>query len=150
MVKKTKRYDGGGEIVVTGNRPTGPATLGSLGGYNLNPAVNASVQKAGPFSTSGSSPVRSGSTQDQRLTPLIPPGSTAAIRSRFTPAVVTQPQSALGNIVGAVAPKGYGATGRFTLAKGGAVKKAKGGSVSSASKRADGCATKGKTKGKFV
>jgi len=31
-----------------------------------------------------------------------------------------------------------------------AKKMAKGGSVSSASKRADGCATKGKTKGKFV
>jgi hypothetical protein len=30
------------------------------------------------------------------------------------------------------------------------IKKAKGGSVSSASKRADGCATKGKTKGRFV
>lgn len=29
-------------------------------------------------------------------------------------------------------------------------KMAKGGKVSSASKRADGCATKGKTKGKFV
>ena len=36
------------------------------------------------------------------------------------------------------------------MKKGGCVKKAKGGSVSSASKRADGCATKGKTKGKFV
>ena len=36
-------------------------------------------------------------------------------------------------------------------AKGGKVKKmAKGGSVSSASKRGDGCATKGKTKGRFV
>jgi hypothetical protein len=35
--------------------------------------------------------------------------------------------------------------------KGGYVKKmAKGGSVSSASKRADGCAVKGKTRGKFV
>ena len=35
--------------------------------------------------------------------------------------------------------------------KGGGVKKMKkGGSVSSASKRADGCATKGKTRGKFV
>ena len=30
------------------------------------------------------------------------------------------------------------------------VKKAKGGSVSSASKRADGCAQRGKTKGRFV
>lgn len=36
-------------------------------------------------------------------------------------------------------------------AKGGMTKKfAKGGSVSSASKRADGCAQRGKTKGKFV
>jgi hypothetical protein len=35
--------------------------------------------------------------------------------------------------------------------RGGSVKKyAKGGSVSSASKRADGCAVKGKTKGRFV
>jgi hypothetical protein len=34
--------------------------------------------------------------------------------------------------------------------KGGVVKKASGGKVSSASKRADGCATKGKTKGRFV
>lgn len=37
------------------------------------------------------------------------------------------------------------------MRKGGKVKKmAKGGSVSSASKRGDGCATKGKTKGRFV
>jgi hypothetical protein len=34
--------------------------------------------------------------------------------------------------------------------KGGAVKMAKGGSVSSASKRADGCAVKGKTKGRMI
>lgn len=37
------------------------------------------------------------------------------------------------------------------MKKGGTVKKmAKGGSVSSASKRADGCATKGKTKGRII
>ena len=50
---------------------------------------------------------------------------------------------------GSPGPKG-GAQGRTQLrAKGGKVKKmAKGGST--ASKRADGCATKGKTKGKFV
>ena len=34
--------------------------------------------------------------------------------------------------------------------KGGAVKMAKGGSVSSASRRADGCAVKGKTKGRMI
>lgn len=47
-----------------------------------------------------------------------------------------------------------GVTGddRTTMKKGGKVikKMAKGGKVSSASKRADGCATKGKTKGRFV
>lgn len=36
------------------------------------------------------------------------------------------------------------------MKKGGCVKMAKGGSVSSASKRADGCAVKGKTKGRMV
>ena len=41
--------------------------------------------------------------------------------------------------------------GYYGMRKGGGVKKyASGGSVSSASKRADGCATKGKTKGRFV
>jgi hypothetical protein len=41
--------------------------------------------------------------------------------------------------------------GRGVFKHGGNVKKyASGGSVSSASKRADGCATKGKTRGKFV
>ena len=41
--------------------------------------------------------------------------------------------------------------GRGVFKRGGDVKKyASGGSVSSASKRADGCATKGKTRGKFV
>lgn len=41
--------------------------------------------------------------------------------------------------------------GRGVFKHGGKVKKyAAGGSVSSASKRADGCATKGKTKGRFV
>lgn len=37
-----------------------------------------------------------------------------------------------------------------SMKKGGAVKYKKGGSVSSASRRADGCATKGKTKGRII
>jgi len=46
---------------------------------------------------------------------------------------------------------GMGALRASGMKKGGAVKKmAKGGSTSSASKRADGCAIKGKTKGRFV
>ena len=39
---------------------------------------------------------------------------------------------------------------RKTLGIKSPVRKAKGGKISSASKRADGCATKGKTKGRFV
>jgi len=59
----------------------------------------------------------------------------------------------LGSLVGARTPTGYGGSFSTPFKEGGKVKakkKAKGGSVSSASKRADGCATKGKTKGKFV
>ena len=46
----------------------------------------------------------------------------------------------------------FGRKGRTTTAKNGGTMKsyAKGGSVSSASKRADGCATKGKTRGRMV
>lgn len=115
---------------------------------------------------------RTSSNRDsgQRLTPLSPPTMTSD-RSSFSPAVISQPQSTLGDLVGARTPTAYGATGRFGFAKGGKVggkltpaeavhkhernmhkgkkptKMAKGGS---ASKRADGCATKGKTKGRFV
>lgn len=46
-------------------------------------------------------------------------------------------------------PKGIGSS-EPDMKKGGTVKMAKGGSVSSASKRADGCATKGKTKGRII
>ena len=48
--------------------------------------------------------------------------------------------------------KKFGRKGRVTTAKSGGTMKsyASGGSVSSASKRADGCAVKGKTKGRFV
>ena len=50
---------------------------------------------------------------------------------------------------GQKAGTGVGVRGRMSFKKGGNVKKmAKGGST--ASKRADGCATKGKTKGRFV
>ena len=58
--------------------------------------------------------------------------------------------------MGLMVPRGagfvpVGALRASGMKKGGAVKKrAKGGSTSSASKRGDGCAIKGKTKGRFV
>lgn len=58
------------------------------------------------------------------------------------PTIMRQPSSDLGRISGTAAPKGVGVQGTMRFKKGG--------SVSSASKRGDGCATKGKTKGKMV
>lgn len=49
-----------------------------------------------------------------------------------------------------VMPAAMPAVPRVPMKKGGKVKKAKGSSVSSASKRADGVAQRGKTRGKFV
>jgi hypothetical protein len=68
------------------------------------------------------------------------PASTSSAGPRITPTAISQPRSTLGTLTGTNPPKGYGVkmATRFK----------KGGSVSSASKRADGCATKGKTRGK--
>jgi hypothetical protein len=146
MAKKTKRYDNGGEIVVTAPNRAQDSTAGASS-YRL-PAGGGNKGTSGIGGLGGR-----GGSESQRLAPLTMPTPAASSGARFTPAVVTQPQSALGSLVGARTPTAYGATGRFNLAEGGKVKAkkmAKGGSVSSASKRADGCVTKGKTKGKFV
>jgi hypothetical protein len=63
---------------------------------------------------------------------------------QLTPTAIKQPRSALGRLTGTAAPKGYGVNLKIPFKKGGAVK------TSSASKRADGIATKGKTKGRMV
>lgn len=126
---------------------------------------NADSLAYGPTLTDAT---RSSSVRDsgQRMTPLSAP-TMASDRSMFSPAVISQPQSTLGDLAGARTPTAYGASGRFSFKKGGKVspieavhkheknmhkgkkptKFAKGGA---ASKRADGCATKGKTKGRFV
>jgi hypothetical protein len=58
------------------------------------------------------------------------------------PTIMRQPSSDLSRLTGTSPPKGVGVQGTVRFKKGG--------SVSSASKRADGCATQGKTKGRFV
>jgi len=68
---------------------------------------------------------------------------TAAGAKRFKDKVLEDSAAGRKQLVDSYNTRGY--------AKGGKVKKmAKGGSVSSASKRADGCATKGKTRGRFI
>ena len=64
-------------------------------------------------------------------------GSNRGLQLR--PTIMRQPSSDFGRITGTAAPKGVGVQGTVRFKKGGSV-----------SKRADGCATQGKTKGKFV
>ncbi len=59
---------------------------------------------------------------------------------RLSPTIMRQPSSELSRLTGTSPPKGVGVKGTVRFKKGG----------SAASKRADGCATKGKTKGRFV
>lgn len=159
MAKKTKRYDAGGEIVVTGRRSSPEISafdlsrIGGMGGMG-----NA----AGMSFMGGSSGGGGGGASSQRIAELTAPSAGAKARPAIVPAVIRQPQTTLGNLAGARSPKGYGATFRGNFAKGGkaegeptggkkkskAKRYATGGST--ASKRADGCAIKGKTKGRFV
>jgi len=83
------------------------------------------------------------------IIPVPAPAPTRSMGPRITPTAINQPRSTLGSLTGTGAPKGYGVKLSTSFKKGGKVKKmAKGGST--ASKRGDGCATKGKTKGRFV
>lgn len=156
--KKTKRFDDGGEIVVRGVRdnridlntldqimrgaggaPTG-GEFGSMGGgYGGGGGAASSMR---PTSTEapkqkvkfGKIPTPAGNVY----------GATVPLSDRAS--------LGLGLGRGVIGQQGQplaGANFRMGFKKGGKVKKmAKGGST--ASKRADGCATKGKTKGRFV
>ena len=97
----------------------------------------------GPASTTGT--VGPTSTTMQPLDVAADPYQYPSGRVAPAEAPAASPMSSLGDLSSRVvsANKGY--------AKGGKIKGyAKGGSVSSASKRGDGCAIRGKTKGRFV
>jgi hypothetical protein len=157
MARKKRRFNDGGavasedEIVVKGKRPeqfieASQFDLSRLGG--MSPGMGAAMNMGG----------------GQRMAPLGPAPLPPRGGMPVTPAVVGQQPSALGSLMGDRGAKGYGARFRMGFAKGGkadgeptggkkrtkAKKYATGGKVSSASKRADGCATKGKTKGRVV
>jgi hypothetical protein len=132
--KKVKRYAAGDEIVVTGQRKVMPDAASD---FMLERMMRQPVTGVGD-GMSGSGGGRRPITSD-----LLPePASTSSAGPRITPTAISQPRSTLGTLTGTAAPRGYGVkmSTRFK----------KGGSVSSASKRADGCATKGKTRGKLV
>ena len=133
--KKVKRYAAGDEIVVTGQRRAQPDAASD---FMLERMMRQPVLGMGDGMGGGGGGGRRPITSD----PLSAPASTSSAGPRITPTAISQPRSTLGTLTGTAAPRGYGVkmSTRFK----------KGGSVSSASKRADGCATKGKTKGRFV
>ena len=132
--KKAKRYAAGDEIVVTGQRK---AQADAASDFMLERMMRDS-SALGNMGGGGGGGGRRPITSD----PLSAPASTSSAGPRITPTAINQPRSTLGTLTGTAAPTGYGVrmSTRFK----------KGGSVSSASKRADGCATKGKTRGKLV
>lgn len=149
--KKMRRYDGGGEveaeeIVVQGSRPKAfneisAFDLGRMGGGGYG-AANFGGDMGGMGGGAGG-----GMPTSQRL-PNLSYVAPKAERPPIMPAIVRGATSELANLMGQKAPRGYGASFKTDFKKGGKVKKmASGGS---ASKRADGIATKGKTKGRFV
>jgi hypothetical protein len=142
--KKVKRYDKGGEIVVSGSRAEDARALDRM---MREPSFVGGGGDFGGGMRGGMGDGMGGSSDT-----IIPRSLRAPARStgpQLTPTAIKQSRSTLGRLTGTAAPKGYGVNLKIPFKKGGAVKKmAKGGST--ASKRADGCATKGKTKGRFV
>ena len=144
MAKKVKRYAAGDEIVVSGSR-SGPSIAGldRLGGYKL-PHIDGGGGGGGRMGGGGGG------------------GSSKSSAPKASIGKMSTPVGKVYGLKGIPVGKGsvgfgaspfnggkIGATASFPFKKGGKVKKmAAGGSA--ASKRADGCATKGKTKGKMV
>lgn len=171
--KKTKRFADGGDIVVRGTRDNRLDfdTLdqlmrgGGLGGYSAS----------GGFGSMGGG-YGGGAASSVRPTQVEVPKSSVKFGKIPTPAgnvygatVPLSDRASLGlglgrGVIGKQGQPLVGASFRTGFKKGGKIESeptggksrnkakryVKGGSVSSASKRADGCATKGKTKGRFV
>jgi len=142
-MKKTKKFEDGGS---TGGR------------YEMNGDSGRYVEDvpAPVAATMGRVPVGMGQDGPRAASQLAGLGGVAGgmgmLSGMDRPDVVARP-------MGLMVPRGRGMGAGMAdqiaassmMKKGGTVKKmAKGGSVSSASKRADGCAIKGKTKGRFV
>lgn len=158
-MKRKKRYaDGGGvdeEIVVTGKRPQNF----DLERLSLARAMGSSMPSGGrggggmPTPTSTS---RGGASQPANNVRF---GKVDTVAGPVYGAEYQGKNFNVGaglgrGLIGRQGAPMFGANASFEFAKGGKVKNkpvkkmAKGGST--ASKRADGCATKGKTKGRFV
>ena len=156
---KKRRYADGGdieaeEIVVQGKRPLMEREVSAFDLARVGSGSGSGGFSAGEGSGSG--------TPSQRFTSVAVPVSKNNVRfGKIGTAAGPVYGAEYGDenfrigagvgrgLVGKRGAPMIGATGSLSFKKGGKVKKmAKGGST--ASKRADGCATKGKTKGRFV
>ena len=150
MAKKPKRFKQGDEIVVSGSRP-GSNGLDSLGGYTLPMQdIRKSLTKPDDKGIGGGGGRPSLKPSD----PGLKFGKVGTAAGPVYGATYRGENFDIGaglgkGLVGRTGAPIAGVTGNFRFKKGGATKKmAKGGSA--ASKRADGCCSKGKTKGRFV
>jgi hypothetical protein len=153
-MKKTKKFDDGGP---TGGRYE---MNGDSGRYVENAPVAAPVavgiepRQLGPMSGgvgAGIGGLQNAAGRAETLMPFVA-GNNGPEPIRRPIGQLMPPPTRRISVPGAV-PGTYAEMTPMAagMKKGGTVKKmAKGGSVSSASKRADGCAIKGKTKGRFV
>jgi hypothetical protein len=154
MTKKIKRFANGGDtlpppIDVIASRPSGSVSgLGIQGdpGYRLptESKFNTSRITGGGGGGGGGAPMSSSSDPKMSVGKIpTPVGNVYGLRGIPV---------GRGSLSAGASPMGGGRVGgtfSTSFKKGGKVKKmAKGGST--ASKRADGCATKGKTKGRFI
>jgi len=161
--KKVKRYDDGGEIVVTGKREN-QVDMDTLDRLMRNRGGGGSSGGA-PSARFVEAPIPSPSDSIWFGKTYSPAGKVYGPRYSGDGFSVSGGYNPKSKVVGGryedegfSAGLGYdprrnyvGGDVSFSFKKGGKVKKmAKGGSVSSASKRADGIATKGKTKGRMV
>lgn len=155
--KKMRKFAGGGdfsasdEIVVRGQRPMQEISTFDLSRIGGSGGMGGGLGSGMAAIDGGGGGGGRGGMSSQRMGVLTPPPEPARNRLPITPAVIRQQASTLANLMGDKGAKAYGAKGSFRFKEGGKAKPkkmAKGGST--ASKRADGCATKGKTKGRFV
>jgi hypothetical protein len=91
---------------------------------------------------------KDGGSANEAMRPISPPDPDVVRSIENAPAEAEKARRAM-NAANAARRAERAAELKALLAKP-PVKKNKGGSIGSASKRADGCATKGKTKGRFV
>jgi hypothetical protein len=144
MAKKVKRYAAGDEIVVSGTKPVADSSFNLQNiGYRLPHMDGGGGGGGGGRMGGGGGSSKSSAPKASIGKMSTPVGKVYGLKG------IPVGKGSVGFGASPFDGGKIGATASFPFKKGGSIKKmAAGGSA--ASKRADGCATKGKTKGRFV